>query len=176
MQSKMANMNNISIVRVQASDRNIVLFTSAEHNVLQGINYWPGCGDDYPLKDFLTPDPALTDWVLKRLRLANEEWVEFSIVCPDYDELIENINTAITGYIQHQVTPQHIALPMGQIARLKDALSLMAQKAKDEGDSHAYFDATTLKALLNYPTSVSVTPEEQETFYSRHGVDFPEFN
>lgn len=169
-------MNNISIVRVQASDRNIVLFTSAEHNVLQGINFWQGCGDDAPLKDFLTPDPALTDWVLKRLRLAEEKWVEFSIVCPDYDELITNINTAISGYIQHQVTPQQVTLPRGQIAMLKDALSLMADIAKDNGDSHAYFDATTLKALLNYPTSISVTPEEQYNFCARHGVDFPEFN
>jgi hypothetical protein len=165
---------NINVLRIADSDRNLVLFTDA-YGRLKGVNFWHGLGDDALMKDFLQPDPAVTDWVLKRLRLANEEWVEYDIVCPTYHELIENINTAISGYIQHRDTPQQITLPSGQIARLKDALALMAQKAKDEGDSHAYFDAITLRAILNYPTSISITSDQQQNFCAAHGVDFPEF-
>ena len=171
----MENMN-ISIVRVQASDRNIVLFTSAEHNILKGVNFWHGCGDDAPMKDFLQPDPAVTDWVLKRLRLANEEWVEWSIVCPEYDELIENINTAISGYIQHRNTPQQITLPKGQVTHLQHALMLLADHAKQNDLQFTEFDTIVLRALLQHPVTISVTPDEQDTFCFRHGVDFPKFN
>lgn len=171
----MENMN-ISIVRMQLSDRNIVLFTSAEHNVLQGINFWQGCGDDAPLKDFLQPDPAATDWVLKRLRLAEEKWVEFSVVCPEYDELIENINTAISAYIQHRNTPQEFTLPRGYVTDIQYALTLLAEQSKKYGHEYTEFDTIVLRALLNYPVTISVTPEEQETFCSQHGVDFPQFN
>ena len=115
--SKMENLN-FSVVRIAGSDRNIVLFTSVEHNILKGINFWHGLGDDALLKDFMKPDPAVTDWVLKRLRLADEEWVEYSIICPTYDELIENIDEAIRGYIQYQNTPEQITLPKGQVTHL----------------------------------------------------------
>ncbi len=161
---------------MEASDRNIVLFTSAEHNILKGVNFWQGLGNDAPMKDFLTPDPALTDWVLKRLRLAEEEWVEYSIVCPTYDELVENIDTAISGYIQHQTTPQEVTLPMGQRTHLQYALMLLAEHAKKNGYEYTEFDTIVLRALLNYPVTISVTPEEQYNFCARHGVDFPQFN
>lgn len=166
---------NISIVRVQASDRNIVLFTTAEHNILKGINFYHGLGDDALLKDFMKPDPAVTDWVLKRLRLANELWVEWSIICPDYDEVIENIDTAISGYIQYQNTPEQITLPKGQVTHLKYALMLLADQAKKNGDNFAEFDTIVLRALLEYPVTISVTPEEQYNFCLNHGVDFPKF-
>ena len=166
---------NISIVRVQASDRNIVLFTSAENNILKGVNFWQGLRDDALLKDFMKPDPAVTDWVLKRLRLANEEWVEWSIICPDYDEVIENIDTAIGGYIQHQNTPQEITLPKGQVVHLKQALMLLAIHAKQNNLEFTEFDTIVLRALLEYPVTISVTPQQQENFCANHGVDFPKF-
>lgn len=167
---------NISIVRMQASDRNIVLFTSAEHNILRGINFWQGLGSDAEIHEFLQPNPAVTDWVLKRLRLANEEWVEWSIVCPEYDELIENIDTAISGYIQHRTTPQQITLPRGQVIHLQHALMLLADHAKQNDLQFTEFDTIVLRALLQYPVTISVTPDEQETFCLLHGVDFPQFN
>ena len=166
---------NISIVRVQASDRNIVLFTSAEHNILKGINFYQGLGEHFLLKDFLKPDQDLTDWVLKRLRLANELWVEWSIICPDYDEVIENIDTAIGGYIQHKNTPEQITLPKGQVTHLKQALMLLAIHARENNLEFTEFDTIVLRALLEYPVTISVTPEEQYNFCANHGVDFPRF-
>lgn len=166
---------NINLLRIADSDRNVVLFTDA-YGRLKGVNFWQGLGSDAEMHEFLQPDPAVTDWVLKRLRLANEEWVEWSIVCPEYDELIENINTAISGYIQHRNTPQHITLPRGQVTHLQYALMLLADQAKKNGDNYTEFDTIVLRALLQYPVTISVTPDEQETFCSRHGVDFPEFN
>jgi len=166
---------NISIVRVQASDRNIVLFTSAEHNILKGINFWQELGNDRPMKNYLQPDQDLTDWVLKRLRLANEEWVEWSIVCPTYDEAIENIDTAIWGYIEHQNTPQEITLPKGQVIHLKQALMLLAIHARENNLEFTEFDTIVLRALLEYPVTIAVTPQQQENFCANHGVDFPRF-
>ena len=166
---------NISIVRVQASDRNIVLFTSAEHNILKGINFWQGLGNDRPMKNYLQPDEALTDWVLKRLRLANEEWVQWSIICPDYDEAIENIDTAIWGYIEHQNTPQEITLPKAQVKHLVHALHFLERHARGNNLDFTLFDAITLRALMNYPVTISVTPQQQENFCANHGVDFPKF-
>jgi hypothetical protein len=166
---------NISVVRIAGSDRNIVLFTSAEHNTLKGINFWHGLGDDALMKNFLQPDPAVTDWVLKRLRLVNEEWAEYSIICPDYDELIDNINAAISGYIQHQNTPQQITLPPGQKVHLQHALMLLADHAKQNNLHFTEFDTIVLRELLKYPVTISVTPEEQQNFCWNHGVDFPKY-
>jgi hypothetical protein len=167
---------NISVVRIAGSDRNIVLFTSAKHNVLKGINFWQGLGNDAPMKNYLKPDPALTEWVLKRLRLAEEEWVEWSIVCPTYDELIENIDTAIWGYIEHQNTPQQITLPKGQVAILHQALMLLADQGEKNKDEYTEFDTIVLRALLQYPVTIAVTPQQKENFSWNHDVDFPQFN
>jgi hypothetical protein len=102
-------MYNIIFLRIESSDRNLVLFTHPEFNTLKGVNYWQGLGDDTPINEFLKPDDDLTDWVLKRLNLVNEEWTQFGIVCPTYDELIDNIDAAISGYVQHRNTPQQLA-------------------------------------------------------------------
>lgn len=165
---------NINVLRIADSDRNVVLFTDA-YGRLKGVNFWHGLGDDALMKDFLQPNPAVTDWVLKRLRLANEEWVEYDIVCPTYHELIENINTAISGYIQHRNTPQQITLPRGQVTHLHYALMLLADQAKKNGDSYTEFDTMVLRALLEYPVSIAITSEQQQNFCAAHGVDFPEF-
>jgi hypothetical protein len=167
---------NISVVRIAGSDRNLVLFTSAERNTLKGINFWHGLGDDALLKDFLQPDEAVTEWVLKRLRLANEEWVEYSIVCPTYDELIENIDAAISGYIQHRNTPQMALLPEAQKTNLYHALNFLKDYARKNNFPDTEFDAIVLQKLLNYPVTVAVTLEEQENFCANHGVNFPNYN
>ncbi len=166
---------NISIVRVQESDRNIVLFTTAEHNILKGVNFWQDLGKDSPMKDYLHPDEDLTEWVLKRLRLANEEWVNWSIICPDYDELIENIDIAIWGYIDHKNTPEQITLPKAQVTHLVHALQFLERHAKDNNLLWTEFDAITLRGLMQYPVTISVTPQQQENFCANHGVDFPKY-
>jgi len=166
---------NISVVRIAGSDRNIVLFTT-QHGVLRGINFWQGLGDDALMNDFLQPDDAVTIWVLKRLRLANEEWVEYRIICPDYDEIIDNINAAISVYIQHRNTPQQITLPPGQKIHLQHALMLLADHAKQNNLHFTEFDTIVLRELLKYPVTISVTPEEQQNFCWNHGVDFPKYN
>lgn len=167
---------NISVVRIAGSDRNLVLFTSAEHNVLKGINFWHGLGDDALLKDFLQPDEAATDWVLKRLRLANEEWAEYSIICPDYEEIVANIDTAISGYIQHRNTPQLVTLPEVQKTNLYHALNFLRDYARQSNFPDTEFDAIVLQKLLKYPVTVAVTLEEQENFCKNHGVNFPNYN
>jgi len=167
---------NFSVVRIAGSDRNLVLFTSAEHNVLRGINFWQGLGDDALMKDFLQPDEALTEWVLKRLRLANEEWVEFSIVCPDYEEIISNIDTAICGWIQHRNTPQLVILPEAQKTNLYHALNFLKDYARKNNFPDTEFDAIVLQKLLKYPVTIAVTLEEQENFCANHGVNFPNYN
>jgi len=166
---------NFSVVRIAGSDRNLVLFTSADHNILKGINFWHGLGDDALLKDFMKPNPAVTEWVLKRLALANEEWVDWGIICPDYDEVIENIDEAISGYIQHQNTPEQITLPRAQVTHLQHALMLLADHAKQNDLNFTEFDTIVLRALLEYPVTISVTPEEQYNFCWKHGVDFPKY-
>jgi hypothetical protein len=168
-------MYNILFLRIESSDRNLVLFTHPEFNTLKGVNYWQGLGDDTPINEFLKPDDDLTDWVLKRLRLANEEWTEFGIVCPTYDELIDNIDAAISGYVQHRNTPQQIELPLGQKTHLANALMLLHKHAVDNNLPSTEFDTIVLRELLKYPVTISVTPEEKDSFPFVHSVDFPEY-
>lgn len=166
---------NISIRRINRSDRNIVLFTNEENSILIGVNFWQGLGDDAPMKDYLQPDQALTDWVLKRLALVNEEWVEYSIISPDFYEIIENIDKAIWGYIDHKNTPEQITLPKAQVTHLQHALQFLERHSKENNLLWTEFDAITLRALMKYPVTISVTPEEQENFCANHGVDFPKY-
>ncbi len=166
---------NFSVVRIARSDRNIILFTSTEHNILKGVNFWHGLGDDALLKDFMQPDEAVTEWVLNRLRLANEEWVEWSIVCPDYDEVIENIDKAISSYIQYRNTPEQITLPKAQVTHLVHALHFLERHARENNLHFTEFDAITLRGLMQYPVTISVTPQQQENFCANHGVDFPKY-
>lgn len=67
-------------------------------------------------------------------------------------------------------------LPRGRVVIMQNALMLLAEQAKKNGDTFLQEDATLLLKLLEHTVSISVTQEERIGFCEKHGIDnFPTF-
>jgi len=85
---------------------------------------------------------------------------------------LKQVMAKIDGYIN---TPERVTLPEGQKMHLINALNLLEKHAKENDLPFTEFDAFTLRALMQYPITIWVTPEEQYNFCAKHGVDFPKY-
>jgi hypothetical protein len=90
---------NIHIERIQSSDRNLVLFTGS-NGYLQGVNYWQGLGEDRLIRDFVSPDWDLSDFVEEKIQAEHPEWLDFTLVSPHYWDILEFIDNAIWTHIK----------------------------------------------------------------------------
>jgi hypothetical protein len=82
---------------------------------------------------------------------------------------------AIWGYIDHQNTPEQITLPKAQVTHIVHALQFLERHARENNLHFTEFDAITLRGLMQYPVTISVTPQQQENFCANHSVDFPKY-
>jgi hypothetical protein len=85
---------------------------------------------------------------------------------------LKQVMSKIDGYIN---TPERVVLPEGQKIHLINALNLLEKHAKENDLPFTEFDCIQLRAIMQYPITISITPEQQSNFCAKHGVDFPQY-
>lgn len=95
--------NTIIIEKIQDSDRVIILHLR-DNGGIKGINYFQGIDSaDKLIPQFLIPDAELTNYIMNSwfdTEFANHnEDMGFSLLSPDYEEIIECIDELIWDYV-----------------------------------------------------------------------------
>lgn len=96
----------------------------------------------------------------------------------DYGSLTQSLDEYFEDFLEFIRPKKEVTIiPTGQKDILAKAIGLLEGAVKNLGlnDEHLMFDLTTLKALLNYEISVSLTEQEKQSFTSKNGIDFPEY-
>lgn len=98
--------NTIIIEKIQDSDRVIILHLR-DNGGIKGINYFQGIDSaDELIPQFLIPDAELTNYIMNSwfdTEFANyNEDMGFSLLSPDYEEIIECIDELIWDYVSYE--------------------------------------------------------------------------
>lgn len=96
----------------------------------------------------------------------------------DYGSCTQSVEEYFDDFLEFIRPKKEVTIiPQGQKEILKKAIDLLQDAVLKIGSTNEYlmFDLVTLKALLNYEVSVSLTDQEKERFTYQNGIDFPEY-
>lgn len=109
-------------------------------------------------------------------RIVNSKWE--LVYERDYGSLTQSLDEYFEDFLEFIRPKKEVTIiPREQKDILAKAIGLLEDAVKKVGlnDEYLMFDLTTLKALLNYEISVSLTDKEKQSFTSKNGIDFPEY-
>ena len=153
-----------TIIEFQPSDRNIVLFSSANDSLI-GVNFWQGLGDTSIANEFLFPDLSIDIKAFKGKPLSTAI------------ELIDVIDDMIWDSLKTKPT----LIPEGHRDVIKKALKFYIEVSRKlnsvptDSESYELFDANQLIGMMDYPIHINISKEEIVKFTGKYGIDFPQY-
>jgi hypothetical protein len=158
----------VKVIKQEEFDRYV--FAIYSDGTIVGLNFHQGC--DEILWEYKTPSESLTD-IYNRLVSKHHSSSEE-----------DRINKAIELYTEAFIFQDEYShtIPSSQLALIQKALKYYVEQSERFNscpigtEAYEIFDMNQLRGMMNYPISITISEEDKNTFASRHGMDFPEYN
>lgn len=84
--------------------------------------------------------------------------------------------------IQVDLSHMMVEIPWEQRKLIQKALTFYLEISEkmvrypSDTDEYERFDMRQLRAMMEYPINIEITPEQRAKFCAKHGMDFPEYD